>query len=133
MSAPDSAILRAVSAAVPGIPTNEDGPVFREPWEAQAFAMAVALQERGVFTWKEWAATLGEEIKAAQGRGDPDTGTTYYHHWLAALERIASRKAVTDQPTLARYRDAWDRAARRTPHGTPIELTQEDLPPPTNG
>ena len=129
MSASDSAILRAVTAVVPDLPTNADGPVFREPWEAQAFAMAVALHERGVFTWKEWAATLGDEIKHAQKRGDPDTGTTYYRHWLAALEHIVSRKAVTDHATLARYRAAWDHAARRTLHGTPIELTREDLPP----
>ena len=129
MSASDPAILRAVAAAVPSLPTSDDGPVFREPWEAQAFALAVVLQERGVFTWKEWAAALGDEIKHAQSRGDPDTGATYYRHWLAALEHIVAQKAVTDEATLARYRDAWDRAAHRTPHGTPIALTEEDLLP----
>ena len=75
-------------AAVPGIPRGPEGPVFREPWEAQAFAMAVALHERGLFTWGEWTAVLGDEIKRAQAAGDPDTGDTYYLHWLAALERI---------------------------------------------
>jgi len=129
MSALDASTLRVVASAVPSIPKNDDGPVFREPWEAQAFAMAVALRDRGVFSWSEWATALGEEIKRAQRLGDPDTGSTYYRHWLATLERMVAAKAVTDQATLARYREAWDRAAHRTPHGTPIELRPDDLPP----
>ncbi|HZS63716.1 MAG TPA: nitrile hydratase accessory protein [Xanthobacteraceae bacterium] len=111
----------------PGIPRDDDGPVFREPWEAQAFAMTLALHERGLFTWPEWSAALGAEIKRAQAAGDPDTGETYYHHWLAALERLVAEKGVADRATLARYRDAWDHAADRTPHGKPIELTPEDF------
>lgn len=118
---------RQASEAVPGIPRDAEGPVFREPWEAQAFAMAVALHARGVFTWPEWAAALAAEIKRAQAAGDPDTGETYYRHWLAALERLVAEKGVTDTGTLARYRDAWDRAADRTPHGAPIELTAADF------
>jgi nitrile hydratase accessory protein len=114
-------------AAVPGIPRDPGGPVFREPWEAQAFAMAIALHERGLFVWSEWTAVLGDEIKRAQARGDPDTGETYYRHWLAALERIVAEKGVTDAASLARYRDAWDRASDRTPHGTPIVLQPEDF------
>ena len=114
-------------AAVPGIPRGPEGPVFREPWEAEAFAMAVALHERGLFAWSEWTAMLADEIKRAQARGDPDTGETYYRHWLAALERIVAQKGMTDAPTLMRYRDAWDHAADRTPHGMPIELRPEDF------
>jgi nitrile hydratase accessory protein len=114
-------------AAVPGIPRGPEGPVFAEPWEAQAFAMAVALHERGLFTWNEWTAVLGNEIKRAQAGGDPDTGETYYRHWLAALERIVAEKGVTDAAALARYRDAWDHAADRTPHGMPIVLQPEDF------
>ena len=114
-------------AAVPGIPRGPEGPVFAEPWEAQAFAMAVALHERGLFTWNEWTAVLGNEIKRAQAGGDPDTGETYYWHWLAALERIVAEKGITDTETLARYRDAWDHAADRTPHGMPIVLRPEDF------
>ena len=119
----------AVSAtkAVPGVPRDEDGPVFGEPWEAQAFAMALALHERGVFTWPEWAETLGAEIKRVQAAGDPDTGETYYSHWLNALERIVAAKGVTTTETLHRYRDAWDHACDRTPHGKPIELTAADF------
>jgi nitrile hydratase accessory protein len=127
MSSVDAAAARRATAAVPGIPRDADGPVFREPWEAQAFAMALALHERGLFTWTEWAATLGDEIKRAQAAGDPDTGETYYRHWLAALERIVAEKGVTAPETLARYYEAWDRAADRTPHGTPIELKPEDF------
>ena len=127
MSGVTPAATRLAMNAVRGIPRDRDGPVFREPWEAQAFAMAVTLQARGLFTWSEWAAALGEEIKRAQAAGDPDTGETYYRHWLATLERMVAQKGVTDPETLARYRDAWDNAAERTPHGTPIELQVEDL------
>jgi nitrile hydratase accessory protein len=115
------------ASAVPGLPRDSEGPVFREPWEAQAFAMALALHERGLFTWPEWAATLGAEIKRAQAAGDPDTGETYYLHWLNALERLIADKGVADAGTLARYRLAWDHAADRTPHGRPIELRPDDF------
>ena len=118
--------LRATKEA-PGLPHDSDGPVFREPWEAQAFAMTLSLYDRGVFTWPEWAATLADEIKRAQAAGDPDTGETYYLHWLAALERIVAEKGVTTRDTLHRYRDAWDRACDRTPHGQPIELAPSDF------
>jgi nitrile hydratase accessory protein len=101
--------------------------VFHEPWEAQAFAMALALHERGLFTWTEWAATLAHEIKAAQAAGDPDTGSTYYRHWLNALERLVAEKSVASGAALARYRHAWARAAGRTPHGTPIALADDDF------
>jgi nitrile hydratase accessory protein len=114
-------------AAVPGIPRGPEGPLFREPWEAQAFAMVVALHECGLFSRGEWTAALGDEIRRAQAAGDPDTGETYYLHWLAALERIVAEKGVTDAPTLMRYHDAWDHAADRTPHGMPIELRPEDF------
>jgi nitrile hydratase accessory protein len=123
----DPAAARRATEAVPGIPRDEGGPVFREPWEAQAFSMALALHQRGVFTWPEWAATLADEIKRAQAAGDPDTGETYYRHWLAALERLVAEKGIASRDTLARYRDAWDRAADRTPHGTPIELSPDDF------
>jgi nitrile hydratase accessory protein len=113
--------------AVPGIPRDAEGPVFREPWEAQAFAMALALHQRGLFTWREWAATLAEEIKRAQAAGDRDSGVTYYRHWLATLERLVAEKGVANAQTLARYRAAWDHAASRTPHGTAIELVPADF------
>ena len=118
-----------IGVALPDLPRDDGGgPVFREPWEAQAFAMTLALYRRGLFTWPEWAAALAAEIKRAQTAGDPDTGDTYYRHWLAALERLATEKGAADPASLVRYRDAWDRAARRTPHGTPIELRPEDFP-----
>jgi nitrile hydratase accessory protein len=122
----DAAAARA-TRALPEIPVDADGPVFREPWEAQAFAMALTLHERGLFTWSEWAAALAGEIKHAQAAGDPDTGETYYRHWLATLERLVAAKGVTTAETLHRYRDAWDHAADRTPHGAPIELKPEDF------
>ena len=123
----DPAAARRATDAVPGVPRDEQGPVFREPWEAQAFSMALALHQRGVFTWPEWAAALADEIKRAQANGDPDTGVTYDSHWLATLERLVAEKGIASEPTLARYRDAWDRAADRTPHGTPIELRPDDF------
>jgi nitrile hydratase accessory protein len=113
--------------AVPGIPHDADGPVFREPWEAQAFAMALALHARRLFTWNEWAQALAEEIKGAQESGDPDSGETYYRHWLTTLERLIAAKGVASADAQHRYRDAWDHAADRTPHGSPIELRPEDF------
>jgi len=123
----DPVAARRATEAVPGIPREGQDPVFREPWEAQAFSMALALHQRGVFTWPEWAATLADEIKRAQAAGDPDTGETYYRHWLAALERLVAEKGIASHDTLARYRDAWDHAADRTPHGKPIELSPDDF------
>jgi len=123
----DPATARVAAEALPGIPRDDKGPVFREPWQAQAFAMALVLHQRGLFTWGEWAAALGAEIKRAHAAGDPDTGDTYYHHWLATLERLVAEKGVTNAATLERYRDAWDHAADRTPHGAPIELRPDDF------
>lgn len=112
----------AIHEEMPGIPRDAAGPVFKSPWEAQAFAMAVALHERGAFTWKEWAATLAEVIAQVRQYGEPDDGSEYYRHWLTALERIVARKGIVTEASLQRRRDEWDHAARSTPHGQPIEL-----------
>ena len=101
--------------------------MFREPWEAQAFALAVSLQDRGLFMRQEWAAALGDEIKKAQVAGDPDTGETYYHHWLATLERLVMEKGLADARALDATREAWRHACERTPHGSPIELSADDF------
>jgi nitrile hydratase accessory protein len=127
MSDPD---LAGLTRMLPDLPRDEGGPVFREPWEAQAFAMTLVLFRRGLFTWPEWAAALAAEIRRAQQAGDPDTGATYYHHWLAALERLVAEKGVADPAMLTRYRDAWEHAAERTPHGAPIALLPEDFGEP---
>ncbi|HSQ79776.1 MAG TPA: nitrile hydratase accessory protein [Casimicrobiaceae bacterium] len=105
-----------------------DAPVFREPWEAHAFAIVVTLHQRGAFTWPEWADALAAAIADAQRRGDADLGDTYYRHWLRALESLVARKGLSSSAELSRYRDAWDRAANRTPHGEPIELRPGDFP-----
>lgn len=116
-----------VLQAVPGIPCDDNGPTFREPWQAHAFAMALALHERGVFSWPQWAATLADEIRKAQAAGDPDTGDTYYSHWLNALERLMSEQGIATVETLERYHHAWEHAASRTPHGEPISLGPDDF------
>ena len=118
-SAPDSERL----AALPRLPRDEGGPVFAEPWQAQAFALAVKLSEQGHFTWKEWAAALAEELKAAADRGEPDDGSHYYEHWLATLERLVTAKGLTDPAALLVRKEAWADAYRHTPHGKPIELS----------
>lgn len=123
----DRVAAKKATDEILGIPRDNDGPVFREPWEARAFAMAVALHERGLFTWTEWAAALAQQIKRAQSEGDPDTGETYYLHWLKTLESLVAAKQVTSPDVLDRYRHAWDHAADRTPHGQPIELTSADF------
>ena len=119
--------MSAEPPALPGQPLGDEGPVFRAPWEAQAFAMAVALHARGLFTWSEWARTLAGRIAAAQRAGDADEGDTYYHHWLAALEALVAVKGATSAQELIRHQHAWDHAADRTPHGQPIELRPEDF------
>jgi nitrile hydratase accessory protein len=106
----------------PGLPRDDHGPVFAAPWQAQAFALAVALHERGAFTWSEWAQALGEAIGRAQAAGDPDDGSRYYHHWLDALEHLVQTKRLGDSAELEALAIAWSDAAARTPHGQPIEL-----------
>ena len=108
---------------LPGLPRDNDGPVFSAPWQAQAFALALALHERGVFTWPEWAAALTEAIRRAQAQGDPDHGDTYYRHWLDALEQLVIAKGLADAERLHALEHAWEAAAARTPHGQPIELS----------
>lgn len=115
--------------ALPRIPRDADGPVFREPWEAQAFAMAVRLHEAGHFTWREWADRLAAEIKAVANRGETDDGSRYYYHWLAALEKLVADKGLIAADELARRKDEWDAAAHATPHGQPIELVNATKPP----
>jgi nitrile hydratase accessory protein len=100
--------------------------IFAKPWEARVFAIVVSLHEYGLYTWSEWADTLAARIRAAQTAGDSNTGDTYYQHWLGALEDILERKGIGAAET-ARWRDAWLRAATRTPHGKPIELRADDF------
>jgi nitrile hydratase accessory protein len=111
--------------ALPRLPRDEDGPVFAEPWQAQAFALAVRLSAQGHFTWKEWAATLADELKADAARGEPGDGSRYYHCWLAALERLVVSKRLSDAAALLAQKEAWAEAYRRTPHGRPVELENE--------
>jgi nitrile hydratase accessory protein len=109
---------------LPSLPVDEEGPVFAEPWQAQAFSMAIELHRAGHFSWKEWAEHLAAEIAAAQARGDPDRGDTYYHHWLAALERLVAEKRLASASELEHRKRQWDIAARNTPHGQPIVLDE---------
>jgi nitrile hydratase accessory protein len=109
-------------ASLPRLPRDDGGPVFAEPWQAQAFALAVRLSEQGHFTWKEWAETLGAEFKAAADRGEPDDGSHYYEHWLAALEHLVTEKRLTDRKALSERKEVWADAYRHTPHGKPVEL-----------
>ena len=94
---PDST---ALAERLVALPRDSGGPVFAEPWQAEVFALAVKLSEQGHFTWKEWASTLAEELKAAADRGEPDDGSHYYHHWLAALERLVTTKGLTSRAAL---------------------------------
>lgn len=109
-------------AALPAVPRDGDEPVFAEPWQAQAFALAVKLSEQGHFTWKEWAATLADEIKQYASIGEPDDGSLYYHHWLAALERLVAAKGLSSPRSLLIRKEAWADAYRHTPHGKPVTL-----------
>jgi len=111
--------------ALPHLPRDQGGPVFAEPWQAQAFALAVKLSELGHYTWSEWATTLSEELKADAADGESDDGSRYYHCWLAALERIVVAKQLSDSATLLERKEAWAEAYRHTPHGMPVELAHD--------
>ena len=104
--------------ALPRLPRDADGPVFAEPWQAQAFALALKLHAAGAFTWSEWAQALAERLRA-----DPDDdGARYYDHWLAALEGLVTARGLASAASLADRKAAWAEAYRRTPHGRPVEL-----------
>lgn len=118
--------LSSVLSAIDSVPRNASGPVFNAPWEAEAFAMTLALYEKGVFTWPQWADVLSSEIRRAQASGDPDLGDTYYHHWLAALERIVVEQGITSKKQLSTLYDDWNTAAMATPHGEPILLNEPE-------
>ena len=107
---------------LPRLPCDDAGPVFAEPWQAQAFALAVRLSEQGYFSWKEWAAALAEELRSAADRGEPDDGSRYYEHWLAALERLVTAKGLSEPAAMLARKRAWADAYRHTPHGKPVEL-----------
>ena len=108
---------------------STDEPVFREPWEAQAFAMTLALHEQGLFSWPEWTEALAQQIARTPAAPDSGRGDSYYHHWLAALEQLVATKGGSSMQELAHYGEGWRRAAERTPHGQPIELQPDDLRP----
>ena len=116
-------------AALPSLPRDEGGPVFAEPWQAQAFALAVRLSAQGHFTWIEWAATLADELKSAADRGNPDDGSRYYEHWLAALERLVTAKALASPSELLARKHAWADAYLHTPHGRPVALRRASMTP----
>jgi nitrile hydratase accessory protein len=106
----------------PALPRDADGPLFKEPWEAHAFALAVRLSEAGWFSWNEWAAALNREIHTAQAQGDPDLGNTYYHHWLRALEQLCAQKGLVAGAEAQRRQEEWRQAYLHTPHGQPVVL-----------
>jgi nitrile hydratase accessory protein len=114
--------MSTTAEVLPGQPHDDDGPVFREAWEAQAFGLALLLHQRGVFSWTEWAAALTQEIKAAQRRGDPDLGDTYHLHWLHALEHLVTTKGVATTDAIKAVTEDWLQSAHDTPHGQPIVL-----------
>jgi nitrile hydratase accessory protein len=109
------------------VPAVTDEPVFREPWEAQAFALTVLLHQRGLFTWAEWAQALGAQIAGAAPNANAAADTPYYQHWLAALETLVAAKGASSPDELTRFQRAWQHAAHRTPHGQPIDLQSQDL------
>ena len=122
MSLPDDGLATPDLDSLPRLPRDESGPVFAEPWQAQAFALAVRLSEQGHFTWTEWTEALGAQLRKTAERGEPDHGSRYYEHWLAALEGLVTDKELTDSPTLDARKEAWTRAYRATPHGEPVKL-----------
>ena len=111
MSAPDVLNL-------PRLPRDAEGPIFAEPWQAQAFALTLKLHEGGAFTWTEWAEALSTELKRDPG----DDGSRYYEHWVAALEGLVTGRRLAGADELTSRKDAWEQAYLHTPHGRPVEL-----------
>lgn len=130
MSYRETPVQAGELAQLPQLPRDDDGPIFAEPWQATAFVLAVRLSAQGHFTWTEWAAVLGEELKLDAERGEPDDGSRYYHCWLAALERLVVTKRLSDVAALLARKEAWTEAYRKTPHGMPVELENEISSPP---
>jgi nitrile hydratase accessory protein len=128
----DSNVPAEALVALPSLPRDGDEPVFAAPWQAQVFALAVELSEQGHFSWQEWAAALADEIKHHANASETDDGSTYYHHWLAALERLVSAKGLSDPRSLRVRKDAWADAYRHTPHGKPVTLTGSPTLPPAS-
>ena len=122
MNRPDLALEPPALTALPRLPRNEAGPVFAEPWQAAAFALAVSLVRWRHSPWKEWSAAFAEELKPSAARGEPDDGSHYYHCWLATLERMVVAKGLSHSGELLTCKEAWAEAYRRTPHGKPVEL-----------
>ena len=122
MSQPDARSLAKRFEAAPLLPKDEDGPVFAEPWQAQAFAMAVQLSAEGHFTWTEWTEALGRQLQAAVEAVGRDDGSRYFEHWVAALELLVADKNLTDSAALRERKEAWVEAYLHTPHGQPVEL-----------
>ena len=112
--------------AMPMPPGADGDKTFAEPWQAHAFALTLLLHERGVFTWRQWAETLAGQIRRARLAGVPDDGTSYYRHWLDALEQLVIGKQLASAEQLHELEHAWEAAAARTPHGQPIELSAAD-------
>jgi nitrile hydratase accessory protein len=104
------------------LPRDQEGPVFAEPWQAEAFALTVRLYEAVCFTWPEWAAVLAEVLQEARDRGESDDGSRYYCYWLTALERLLTKKQVLSASDLDRRKAAWTQAYLSTPHGRPVAL-----------
>ena len=125
MTLPDSQPDAERLASLPSLPRGEGGPVFAEPWQAQAFALAVRLSAQGHFTWKEWAAALADELRTAADRGEPDDGSRYYEHWLAALERLVAAKSLSNPDEMLARKQAWADAYHHTPHGKPVVLRRD--------
>ena len=121
-----------MNSSVPTLPNDpsatDEEPVFEEPWEAQAFALVLRLSEQGLFQWSEWSAALATEIRHARETGDQDLGDTYYHYWLAALEKLLLEKSVLDSEAVKSRIEEWRRAYLNTPHGQPIELSAGQAP-----
>jgi len=130
LSQPD---LAATFASLPRLPRDERGPVFEEPWQAQAFAVAVRLSEEGHFTWNEWAGALAAQLDVAARRGTPDDGSRYYEHWLAALECLVATKRLANAAELLERKDAWAEAYAHTPHGLPVLLDASRRTGPLKG
>jgi nitrile hydratase accessory protein len=94
---------------------GEADAAFSEPWMARAFALALALSEKGLFSLKDFHAALIESIGRHEKDGCIAAETDYYTHWLEVLTALLRGRDLLSDDILTAAEDAvvTEAAARK--------------------
>lgn len=115
--------------AIAPLPQKQGEPVFRDSWEAEAYAIGNLLVKEGHLLPAEWMQRMAAAIAQAQAAGDPDCGDTYYLHWCAALESVCFDREWISPDLYQQQLALWAQAIANTPHGVPLALENATTPP----